>query len=440
MNIKISEKLSNLPKIDYRILKPIQGNLKDLNEKNLNKLKKSIKEFGFVVPLFVWRKGDDMYIIDGHQRHRLLMLENITPYELPYVEIEANDEKEAKKKLLVISSQYGTITQDGFDEFAFDIEQDWLKATIQFDALKYYELNIEEIIEDEFEVQPNNEPITKPGDVYELGDLRHRFQCGDSTDAEVVKKTLNGAEPILMVTDPPYGVNYDPDWRNHAFRSDGTPIGARAIGKVINDHQIDWSAAYSLFKGNIVYVWHSGLYAKQVQEQLENLGFEIVAQLIWAKNGHVIGRGDYHFQHEPCWYAVRKNKNHNWQGSRSETSLWQIDRNKKNETGHSTQKPVECMARPIRNNTTVGQQVYDPFLGSGTTIIAGEQLKRQVFGNEISPEYCDLIVARWIKFKQRELDLNEIRITRNGNELSNSEKILFLNINNYTEKNSDAKQ
>lgn len=286
------------------------------------------------------------------------------------------------------------------------------------------ELPKSEIQEDGFDAEPPLKPITVLGDVYELN--QHRFTCGDSTDATVVEKTLAGAKPILMVTDPPYGVNYDPDWRNHAFRSDGTPIGGRAIGTVKNDHQIDWSLAFTLFSGEVVYVWHSGRYAKQVHEHLENSGFDIIAQLIWAKNGHVIGRGDYHFQHEPCWYAVRKGKKHNWQRSRSETSLWQIDRNRKNETGHSTQKPIECMARPIRNNTYERESVYDPFLGSGTTIIAADQLNRACYGQEIDPAYCDIIVARFIKYKRAQSSATEITVKRNGNLLSEKDIQKYL--------------
>lgn len=135
MIIKIAESLKNLPTVDYRQLIPFQKNLKDLSEKDYKRLLKSLTEFGFIVPIFIWKKDGKNFILDAHQRCRVLTKENIEPYELPYVEIEAETEQEAKKKLLVISSQYGKITQEGMDEFAFNIDDGWLKETTKFDAL-----------------------------------------------------------------------------------------------------------------------------------------------------------------------------------------------------------------------------------------------------------------------------------------------------------------
>jgi DNA modification methylase len=133
----------------------------------------------------------------------------------------------------------------------------------------------------------------------------------------------------------------------------------------------------------------------------------MVSQIIWAKQHFALSRGDYHWQHEPCWYAVKKGSKHNWQGARDQSTLWQIanmnafgTNDEDERTAHSTQKPLECMARPIRNNTIEGDIVYDPFLGSGTTLIAAEKLKRVCFGMELSPGYCDLIVKRWIKYME----------------------------------------
>lgn len=183
---------------------------------------------------------------------------------------------------------------------------------------------------------------------------------------------------------------------------------ARALGQVHNDDRSNWQEAYVLFTGDIAYVWHGGHHAKVVIQNLEDAGFVMVAQIIWAKNNIVIGRGDYHFKHEPCIYAVRKGKKHNWQGSRKENSLWEIDKPQKSETGHSTQKPVECMARPIRNNTYEMESVYDPFIGSGTTMVASHQLNRKCYGMEIDCKYCEVIVNRMLK-----LD-NTLTIKRNG--------------------------
>jgi DNA modification methylase len=246
----------------------------------------------------------------------------------------------------------------------------------------------------------------------------HRLLCGDATVATDVESVLDGAKPHLMVTDPPYGVNYDPAWRNEAGRAiDGTtqriatgtvikPIGARALGKVENDDRADWSEAWALFPGAVVYVWHAGTKAGLVQSSLEACGFETRAQIIWAKNNIVISRGHYHAKHEPCWYAVRKGATGHWAGDHKQTTVWNIDKNLKSETGHGTQKPVECMKRPIENNSSPGQAVYEPFSGSGTTIIAAEMTGRAVCAIEVAPAYVDVAVKRWQDFtgKQAVLD------------------------------------
>jgi DNA modification methylase len=239
-------------------------------------------------------------------------------------------------------------------------------------------------------------PVSVLGDVWLLG--RHRIVCGDSTDADTVAKALNGVTPHLMVTDPPYGVDYDADWRNKAKRPDGTPYGASAIGKVENDGKADWRKAWALFPGEVVYVWHAGLSAGVVADSLIGCGFDLRSQIVWSKSNFAIGRGDYHWQHEPCWYAVRKGKTGHYAGDRKQTTLWQIPKPQKSETGHSTQKPVECMRRPIENNSSAGQAVYDPFVGSGTSLIAAEQTGRACHAVELNPAYVDVAVKRWQAF------------------------------------------
>jgi len=220
----------------------------------------------------------------------------------------------------------------------------------------------------------------------------HRLLAGDSTKAEDVARVMGGDKALLMVTDPPYGVEYDADWRNRADRANGKPYGARAIGKVENDDVADWTPAWMLFTGDVAYIWHADRRASEVQRSIESAGFVIRCQIIWAKQQFAISRGDYHWKHEPCWYAVRKGATGHWGGDRSQTTLWEIDKHVKSETGHSTQKPIECMARPIRNHDS--KFVYDPFLGSGTTMVACQNLNRKCRGIEISPNYCAVILER----------------------------------------------
>ncbi len=236
-------------------------------------------------------------------------------------------------------------------------------------------------------------PVARLGDIWLMGG--HRIACGSSTDPETVQAVLAGEKPLLMVTDPPYGVEYDASFRNGILRENGTVVGARAIGKVLNDDRADWTEAWELFPGDVAYIWHAGIHAATVSDSLVRAGFEIRSQIIWAKQQFAIGRGDYHWQHEPCWYAVRKGRTGHYDGGRKQSTLWEIDKPARSETGHSTQKPIECMQRPIENNSRHDDIIYEPFSGSGTTIIAGQATGRRVFAIELNPAYVDVAVTRW---------------------------------------------
>jgi DNA modification methylase len=232
---------------------------------------------------------------------------------------------------------------------------------------------------------PEN-PATNPGDLWTLGP--HRVLCGDSTSEPDVSRLLAGACPRLMVTDPPYGVEYDPMWREVISHADG-----RRGGKVSNDDRANWSEAWTLWRPDVIYAWSAaGDNQFDAAEGIRSAGYEIRNQIIWAKPHFPISRGHYTYRHEPCWYAVRKGARSGWIGDKSQSTLWDISLDKNVEGGHGTQKPVECMARPIRNHEG---DVADPFLGSGTTLIAADQLGRTCYGMEISPAYCDVIVRRW---------------------------------------------
>ena len=236
-------------------------------------------------------------------------------------------------------------------------------------------------------------PVSVAGDLWQLG--RHRLICGDSTCAADVERVLNGVKPHLLVSDPPFGVNYNPAWRQKL--SEGAVL---AKGKVLNDDRADWREAWALFPGDVIYIWHAALQSAAFLASLEASGFGIRAQIIWDKTRLVIGRGDYHWQHEPCWYAVRKGCKGHWAGDRKQTTVWAIP-HRKSETGHGTQKPVECMRRPIENNSSIGQAVYEPFCGSGTTIIAAEMTGRICHAIELDPAYVDVAIKRWQAFTGR---------------------------------------
>jgi len=227
------------------------------------------------------------------------------------------------------------------------------------------------------------------GQVWLLG--KHRVMCGDSTSEVDVKRLLNGCEPLFMVTDPPYGVDYEPGWRDDVFG--GNP-GGRTTRKVEADERSDWTQEWKLFHGDIAYVWHAGLDCGVVQKSLLDAGFLVRAQIIWAKSHFAVGLGHYHWQHEPCFYAVRNGKPSLWRVGHDQTTVWNIEKAQKNESGHSTQKPLDCMFIPIRNHDS--EYVYDPFLGSGTTVLAAEQLDRVAFGMDIDPCAVAIALDRWV--------------------------------------------
>lgn len=232
------------------------------------------------------------------------------------------------------------------------------------------------------------------GDVWRLG--AHRLVCGDSTDAAVAAAAVEGATPLLMVTDPPYGVNYDPTWRASVIdKATGKKSEAvRAVGLVTNDDRADWRDTFRHFTGDIAYVWHGALNGTIVRTALEAVGFVPRSQIIWDKGRLILSRGHYHWRHEPCWYAVRKGRTAHWVGGRKQTTVWPIP-HRRSETGHAAQKPIECMRRPIENHTVAGDAVYDPFLGSGTTLVAAELTGRICRGVELEPSYVAMAIARW---------------------------------------------
>jgi DNA modification methylase len=232
---------------------------------------------------------------------------------------------------------------------------------------------------------------TERGQLWQIG--RHRLLCGDATEEGDVERLLDGAEPRLMVTDPPYGVEYDADWRSSLDEIE------RATGEVQNDDSDDWTEAWQLSTANVVYCWHADRHASVVQVSLEQSGFGIRSQIVWMKPHYALSRGHYHWQHEPCWYGICEGEVADWIGGRDQSTVWEIDNGtfqgsqKDNEvdTEVSTQKPVEAHARPIRNHEG---DVYEPFCGSGTGIIAAEQEGRTCYAMEIDPAYCAVILER----------------------------------------------
>jgi DNA modification methylase len=370
-------------------------NARKISDAAVDKVAASIKEFGWRQPIVVDEQG---VIIVGHTR--LLAAKKLGLAQVPVHVARGLTPAQVKAYRLMDNRSH---EEAEWDLELLPLELEDLKA-LEFD-LNLTGFNEQELSElfgfegtpgltDENAVpEAPEQPRSRLGDVWSLGN--HRLVCGDCTDPEVVKACLSGVQPHLMVTDPPYGVEYDPTWRTEAG------VNRQRRGAVVNDERCDWSEAWALFPGSVVYCWHAGKHASVVQQSLERCGFEIRSQIIWAKNRFALSRGHYHWQHEPCWYAVKTTGEACWAGDRSQSTLWQIQVENL-ETNHGTQKPVECMRRPILNNSSPGQAVYEPFCGSGTTIIAAEQTGRICHAIELHPMYVDIAVQRWQNFTGRQ--------------------------------------
>jgi DNA modification methylase len=373
---------------------PSPRNARTHSDAQVAEIAGSIRAFGFANPVLLGGDGD---IIAGHGR--LAAARKLGLTEVPVVVLEGLTE--AQRRQLVLADNRIALNA-GWDLEMLKLElQDLSVLGADLSVLGFTKGELAAALRpssmgltDEDEVPAVQETaVTRRGDLWLLGD--HRLLCGDATDQQAAAVVLGDAKPCLMVTDPPYGVEYDPSWRHRA----GVNRSSR-VGKVRNDERADWGAAWALFPGEIAYVWHGALHSTTVAESLQRQGFSVRAQIIWAKERLVISRGDYHWQHEPCWYAVRK-KGH-WTGDRKQTTLWTIPSGGQDtDTVHGTQKPVECMRRPMLNNSEVGQFIYDPFLGSGTTLIAAEATGRICLTIELDPLYVDVSIRRWEAFTGR---------------------------------------
>ena len=389
---------------------PSDANARTHTPKQVEQIAASIREFGFVNPILV---GADARIIAGEGRYRaavtlgmrkvpVIVLGHLSEIQRRALAITDNqlalnagwDEQMLREQLAALRDQDFNLDLLGFDD------QELARQLANQDAARLPD-------EDEIPAVPITS-VTRLGDLWLLGSRKkgrpHRLLCGDATARLDTTRLLTGQQlPPLMVTDPPYGVDLEPEWREQAGLNPRTRQG----GKVANDDRIDWSEAWALFPGDVAYVWHAGIHAAEVAFGLQSCGFQIRSQIIWVKQHFAISRGAYHWRHEPCWYAVRKAQTGHWRGGRKQTTVWEVanlnpfggEGVAENEaTGHGAQKPVEIMRRPILNHTRPGEACYDPFLGSGSTLIAAESTGRICYGMEIDPRYVDAAVLRWQRF------------------------------------------
>jgi DNA modification methylase len=361
-------------------------------------------EIGYADAILARETPDGLQILDGHLR-----AETTPDTEVPVLVVDLDDD-EARKLLLTLDPLAAMAQADAeafktlADMASFDTDiLKQLVSSIATNGLPTLELpeTPKEETHDIGEAMaaaeaPDYVATVQRGQVWQLGE--HRLMCGDATSPGDVAGLLQNAEPALMVTDPPYGVVYTPAWRDEAAARGQLSKANRRTGQVTGDDRADWSSAWRLFPGAVVYCW-SAAGAPQVVsgKALEDAGFEIRAGLVWRKPHFPVSRGHYTFQHEPCWYAVKRGSTAAWAGDKSASSVWDIplDRNVSpgaSDGGLGAQKPLECMERPIRNHEG---DVYEPFVGSGTTIIAAERQGRRCYAMDIEPRYCDVTIRRW---------------------------------------------
>ena len=388
---------------------PFARNARKIPASAVDKVAASIKEFGWRQPIVVDREG---VIICGHTR--LLAARKLGIEQVP-VHVAENLSPAQVRAYRLMDNRSHEETDWDLELLGPELEElrdlDFDLTLTGFEERELDDLLAAPELEEQADLIPDvpERPVTITGDVWLCG--KHRVMCGDSTSADAVARVLSERKPLIMITDPPYGIELDSEWRDRAGLNGCGPAQAsymkhRTEGhtntSISSDTRADWSEAFALVPSlEVAYVWHASKFTREVLDGLLRIGFLHHQQIIWDKGRTVLTRTHYWFQHEPCWY-VRK-KNARWFGKAGENStIWAspspkflMGGSKEEKFDHPTQKPVELMRRPMLNHTKHGDVVYDPFLGSGTTMMSAELNQRICYGIEIDPKYVDVIVLRW---------------------------------------------
>lgn len=361
------------------------------------KIKNSIEKFGFVSPLVI---NKDMTVIGGHQRLKVLKEMGIVEVECIIVDLDKTNEKALNIALNKIQG---------------DWDEEKLEALLQELKLEDFDTNltgfdfdeVDEILkdvngskEDDFDVdsayEEIEEPITKPGDVWILG--KHRLMCGDSAQKEDVMRLMNNQDADMLLTDPPYNVDY---------------VGKTSEAlKIKNDNMSDnqfyeflkkvFENMYSVTKeGASIYVFHADTEGLNFRKAFKDAGYKLAECLIWKKDCFVMGRQDYQWQHEPILYGWKEGAAHHFINDRTQSTILEFDRPRQSSL-HPTMKPIDLVARLLKNSSKENDKILDLFGGSGSTIIAAEQLNRNCYTMELDPKYCDVIVKRWESLTNKE--------------------------------------
>ena len=384
----------------------------------MDRIRESIRAFGFAVPVLAKSDGE---VIDGHLRLKGAIAEKMT--EVPVIPCDGWTEAQVKAFRLMVNR---SVTWADWDLEALAIEFGELKA-LDFD-LTLTGFDSREI--DAFTLTPNaaedevppvpEVPTSRLGDLWCCGP--HRILCGDATSETDIARLLGERKPLLMITDPPYGISLDSEWRDRAGlnghgAAEPSYMKHRTTGHnettISGDTRADWSDAFELVPSlQVAYVWHASVFTREVLNGLERIGFLYPQQIIWDKGRVVLTRTHYWYQHEPCWY-VRKKKAHWFGEAGKNATIWScpspkfiMGGSKEAKYDHPTQKPLELMRRPILNHTKRGELVYEPFLGSGTTLAAAELTERVCLGIELDPKYADVVILRWQALSNQQATLD----------------------------------
>ena len=358
-------------------------------DKEYEKIKQSLLKFGYVDPIIV---NEDLTVIGGHQRLTVLKDLDYETAKCVIVDLPKEDEKALNIALNKITGQWDeALLADlllDLQESDFNLDLTGFELPEIDDILS--NVHDKELFEDEFDVE---EELKKPtlsrhGDIWQLG--KHRVICGDSTKAETYKQLLDDRKANLVVTDPPYNVDVE-----------------ETAGKILNDNMSDgdfYQFLLSMFTqvenhmedDASIYVFHADTEGLNFRKAFKDAGFYLSGCCIWKKNSLVLGRSPYQWQHEPCLYGWKKKGKHQWFSDRKQTTIWEYDRPKSSKD-HPTMKPIQLMAYPIQNSSMRGTIVLDPFLGSGSTLIAADQTGRVCYGIELDEKFVDVIVKRYIE-------------------------------------------
>lgn len=362
-------------------------------DEEYQRIKRSIETYGYVDPIIV---NSDGTIIGGHQRYNVLLDLGYDTTQVVLVDIDKDSEKALNIALNKICGEWD---DEKLCSLLLDLDLNGYDFSLTgFTSSELEDLQIKldvgEAVEDEsFDAEQAlkdaESPITKRGDLWLLGN--HRLLCGDAREKKDITKLMDSQKADLYLTDPPYNVNYTGKTKG-AMKIENDQMSEEAFRKFLLDA---FTAAKEVLKpGAAFYIWHADSKGYEVRSALQDAGLQVRQCLIWVKDTFVLGRQDYQWQHEPCLYGWNEGAGHAWYSDRKQTTILTFERPKKNEE-HPTMKPVPLFGYQIQNSTKPGDIVLDTFGGSGTAIIAAEQLGRSAYVIELSERYCDVMVKRW---------------------------------------------